>query len=98
MMQVIVLAVLLAGNPESCHLCHSDVKVQFASSIHAKENLSCTSCHNGDPKATNEQTAHKPPFRSLRNRKDIPNVCSECHSDAEKMKPHGLPTDQFALY
>ena len=25
-------------------------------------------------------------------------TCSRCHSDAEYMKPYGIPTDQFANY
>lgn len=81
-----------------CETCHSDVKVEFKSSVHSREGFTCTNCHGGDPKASSETAAHSGSFRSLKDRKQIPLACASCHSDSAKMKAYGLPTDQMALY
>jgi len=81
-----------------CETCHSDVKVEFKSSVHFREGFTCTSCHGGDPKASVETAAHGGSFRSLKDRKQIPLACASCHSDSARMKAYGLPTDQLALY
>ncbi len=29
---------------------------------------------------------------------NVPALCSSCHSDAQRMQPYGIPTDQFDVY
>lgn len=98
----LMVVLLLASGPNAgsnyCELCHSDVKVEFQSSIHENEGLTCVSCHGGDPSRDTVQQAHGGSFKSLKSRKDVPESCATCHSDSEKMRAYGLPTDQMALY
>jgi len=81
-----------------CTLCHPDVRVQFDRSRHRAEEVRCTACHGGDPLALKVETAHAGDFRGIPKRRDIPSLCSSCHSDVERMRGYNLPTDQFALY
>src|SRR5262249_21798450 len=41
-----------------CTLCHPDVRVEFERSIHSNEEVTCVSCHGGDPTAADVETAH----------------------------------------
>ncbi len=95
------LALLLAAAPEAgnlCTLCHPDVRVEFERSIHHSENVTCTSCHGGDPSASSVDAAHRGRFRGRIARKDVPEACAVCHADTSMMRPYNLPTDQLALY
>jgi hypothetical protein len=89
---------LMTGSVNNCELCHSDLKVEFLPSVHAREGISCVDCHGGNPAMDNEKGAHAGAFRSWMDRKQIPNACASCHSDESRMKAYGLPTDQLALY
>ncbi|MBI5876585.1 MAG: cytochrome c3 family protein [Chloroflexi bacterium] len=52
----------------------------------------CFTCHDGHAtKKTNDPTAN---VYSM----NVPALCSSCHSNADYMKPYGIPTNQFALY
>jgi predicted CXXCH cytochrome family protein len=104
-----IAAVLLAatlvtpGSPAAlttnqCILCHPDIKVLFEKSRHHAEEVTCVACHGGNPAAITVEAAHAGNFRGVPKRKDIPALCSTCHSDVGRMRPYNLPTDQFALY
>src|SRR5262245_22398942 len=98
-MYILLLVAALTGSTvNNCQVSHSDIKVQYAASVHAHEDLSCTTCHGGDASVQDRKLAHTGDFRSLRDRKQIPAECGSCHSSTEKMKPYGLSTDQVALY
>lgn len=90
-----MIAALLAT---LCTMCHPDVRVQFENSIHGREEVTCVSCHGGDPRATTVAGAHDGGFRGAIPRRQIPSLCASCHADAEMMRPWNLPTDQYALY
>lgn len=81
-----------------CTVCHSDKQVELQGSAHAREGIECVDCHGGDPKAQTVAGAHINNFRRSFDRKQIVELCATCHSDQAKMKPYGIPTDQFALY
>ncbi len=93
-----LLALPGAGAAGKCGECHPEERVSFASSVHAREGVGCTSCHGGDDAVLESQPAHRGAFRSLSGRSEISGVCAECHASHEKMRPYNLPVDQYALY
>lgn len=52
----------------------------------------CTDCHEAHliRRATDARSNTHP--------LNIPGLCAECHADADRMRPYGIPTDQFAEY
>jgi hypothetical protein len=101
----ILLIFLLSNNVNaqeqvnSCVICHSDKKVEYAQSIHSQRGIKCTDCHGGDAsimdlKSMDPQTG----FKAKPKRKEIPELCASCHSDVKLMTPYGLITDQFEHY
>lgn len=81
-----------------CIVCHSDKQVELQDSVHAREGIRCSDCHGGDSKAQTVAGAHTNNFRPSFDRKQLVQLCAGCHSDQARMKPYGIPTDQFALY
>ncbi len=52
----------------------------------------CIDCHGShDIKKASDPTAAVYPL-------NVPALCSSCHADTAKMKPYGIPTDQFEVY
>ncbi len=87
-----------AGAEESCGTCHPNVKIEYAESNHAKT-FSCTACHGGDGTVVSlEAHASTKGYIGKPGRADIPALCASCHADPTRMKPFGLPTDQYAQY
>ena len=84
--------------PESCVTCHPDVRTQYEQGVH-REQFGCTGCHGGDP-AVLDASAHAPDkgYMGAAGRLQIPALCGGCHSDAARMRPFGIPTDQYARY
>jgi hypothetical protein len=95
-----------------CGSCHSDPTVmkqyglptdQYAkywTSVHGQQLLAhsdtqvaiCTDCHGvHDIAKTTDPTSMVYPDH-------VPDLCSSCHSDAAKMQPYGIPTNQYAIY
>jgi predicted CXXCH cytochrome family protein len=98
-----------APTKNSCLDCHSvmpeNLNVSedtYSHSIHAQKGVTCANCHGGDP--TNDDAdkamSRKAGFKGHIDRKQIPLLCSSCHSDAERMKRSnpGLRVDQFQQY
>ncbi|HVN07670.1 MAG TPA: cytochrome c3 family protein [Patescibacteria group bacterium] len=109
----LILGVTLCALPtgaqqNSCIDCHGSLDPplqvtadQFASDIHAQKGLNCASCHGGDPaKADMDAMSKKAGFRGKPDRKQIPEFCGRCHSDAAYMRQYNpsLRTDQLAQY
>ena len=99
--------------PALCGSCHSDAAfmrqynpslrtdqlAQYRTSQHGKRlaagdtNVAvCTDCHG----VHNLRPASDP--RSKVYALNVAATCSQCHSDAQRMKPYGIPTNQFASY
>jgi predicted CXXCH cytochrome family protein len=100
-----VLAVALAAGPSSgvlaggqCGVCHPTERVAFEDSVHAREQVGCEDCHGGDPQSIEVDRAHRGRFRSLEDRREIPDLCARCHSDPAMMRPYNLPTEQYVIY
>jgi len=94
---VFVLAVALAQTEPGCAACHAPERSAEAGASHALS-ASCIDCHGGDPKQSDKTLAHGAGFTGKIERRAVPALCSRCHSDARKMNPYGLPTDQLAQY
>lgn len=99
--------------PALCGGCHSDAAfmrqynpslrtdqlAQYKTSQHGKKLAAgdssvavCTDCHG----VHNLRPASDP--RSKVYALNVAGTCSQCHSDAQRMKPYGIPTNQFASY
>jgi hypothetical protein len=99
---------LRAQAENTCLACHGSLdppfqvtEQQFTSDIHAQKGLTCASCHGGDPaKADMEAMSKAAKFRGKIARKDVPELCGRCHSDAAFMRQYNpsLRTDQLAQY
>lgn len=87
------------GQPQ-CLICHSEIKVDYVGSEHAKFDVTCTACHGGDPDTLEMEAAHDPAagYRGAPSRQEIPLLCASCHASPTKMKPYGLPIDQYEEY
>jgi len=110
----LLLALLLFGGrtfaqaQNTCLVCHGAMdpplqvsEQQFASDVHAQKGLTCASCHGGDPtKADMEAMSKAAKFRGKIERKDVPELCGRCHSDAGFMRQYNpsLRTDQLSQY
>ncbi len=99
--------------PQLCATCHSDAAyiqkfnpslrtdqlAQYKTSVHGQRLAKgdqqvavCTDCHSLHgilPAGDSRSSVH--PL-------NVAATCSRCHSDAQRMKPYGIPTDQFAGY
>jgi hypothetical protein len=83
---------------EQCGVCHPTERVDFQRSVHARENISCADCHGGDPFSVDVEQAHRGSFLDMADRRRIPGMCAECHSDSSMMRPYNLPTEQYVIY
>ena len=100
---------LSAQTKNSCLDCHSNlpeplgVSVEtYSQNIHASKGLTCAACHGGDASSEDPEKAmsRAAGWKGKIERKQIPELCSSCHSDAERMKKYnpGLRVDQFQQY
>jgi len=86
------------GAAGKCGVCHPAERVQFETSPHAREQVSCVSCHGGDDRSLAQGVAHGSGFRGRPARAAIPALCASCHASETRMRAYNLPVDQFALY
>jgi hypothetical protein len=98
-----------AQTGNSCLDCHSNlpeplgVSVEtYSQNIHGQKGLTCAACHGGDASSDDPEKAmsRAAGWKGKIDRKQIPELCSSCHSDAERMKKFnpGLRVDQFQQY
>lgn len=83
-----------------CIVCHSELKSDYLGNRHADAGVSCVQCHGGDARTLDEAEAHSESasFRGVPSRTSEPLLCAGCHADPARMRPYGLPTDQFEAY
>ena len=97
--------------PALCASCHARVELmrqydlptdqyaQYQQSVHGLKlaqgdtNVAtCFICHDQHgTKEVNDPTSNVYP-------QNVPKLCASCHSNAELMKPYGIPTNQYDLY
>jgi hypothetical protein len=112
---VIVVWVICSGlmafaqTKNSCLDCHSNLPEPlgvtaetYGQNIHAQKGLTCAACHGGDAGSDDPEKAmsRAAGWKGKIERKQIPELCSSCHSDAEQMKKYnpGLRVDQLQQY
>ncbi|MBI1825846.1 MAG: hypothetical protein HY287_06010 [Planctomycetes bacterium] len=96
----------VTAKPVDCAACHADRHKELAGSVHST--LHCQECHGGSdsyvvegelPKSDGgAKFDHGSSFKGHVERRDIPQLCGECHTDVARMNPYGLRTDQLAAY
>jgi len=86
------------ASAEGCAVCHGEQAVALARSVHADAGFACTTCHGGDPLASEAELAHGGDFRPLTGPVASVTSCGECHADPERMRVTGLRSDPLALY
>ena len=98
-----------AQTKNSCLDCHSNlpeplgVSVEtYSQNIHGQKGLTCAACHGGDASSDDPEKAmsRAAGWKGKIERRQIPELCASCHSDAERMKKYnpGLRVDQFQQY
>ena len=91
---------------DQCYACHKEIEnlpKDFSEiDVHKHANLSCSSCHGGDPNSDDQEIAMSPSkgFIGIPKRKDIPKFCGKCHSNIDFMRVYQprIATDQVAQY
>jgi hypothetical protein len=79
-----------------CIVCHRENRRAFAEGVHSERGIQCHDCHGGDPAAMQLPQAHRRPFIGTPTKLETIQVCGECHSDPNRMRPFGLPADEIA--
>lgn len=91
----------------SCIKCHGEMEEKllapveaFKQDIHQKFGLNCSDCHGGNPTEEDIDLAKDKTFKGSPQRKQIPELCSSCHSNSNYMRGFNpnLRVDQSALY
>jgi Rieske Fe-S protein len=83
---------------QNCVDCHREQAAQIVASVHDIE-LRCQDCHGGETSyAVAQDFDHGPSFRGKIARRDVPQLCGDCHADVQRMNPYGLRTDQLSAY
>lgn len=94
----------------SCFRCHrviddrrfSDPVREYVGDIHFEKGFGCVVCHGGDSTILDRRMAkdRSKGYIGVPDRRDIPQVCGRCHSDARFMKRYNpsLRIDQTAEY
>ncbi len=103
----LILPLAAEATVNTCLDCHGAMdpplrvsSEEFSANIHAQKGLTCASCHGGDPTSPDDAMSKKAGFRGHIDRKQIPQLCGSCHSDAAYMRQYNpsLRTDQLSQY
>lgn len=88
-----------------CVECHQnledtlkDVVINWQESVHKKAGVYCNDCHGGNPSDPDNAKDETAGFIGVPKPKDVPKICSRCHSDIRVMRKYNLKTDQLNLY
>ena len=83
----------VAAGKDSCVDCHSTLEGKLKApvsalrdSIHTHRGFSCASCHGGNAAEADARKAHGGNFKGKIARTEVPQLCAQCHSDANLMK------------
>jgi len=96
-----------ADGANGCADCHASldgrqkaIVEDWRTGIHGIGGVGCADCHGGDPRSDQITVAmsEEAGFLGVPSRDQTVGVCGSCHSDAERMRPYGLPTDQYSKY
>ena len=87
----------------SCHTEIDNVPKDFSENdVHRHANLTCASCHGGDPDSDDQDVAMSKSkgFVGAPSKKEIPQFCGKCHSNINYMRIYQprIATDQVSQY
>ncbi|HKJ68222.1 MAG TPA: cytochrome c3 family protein, partial [bacterium] len=93
----------------TCVTCHEMMGAPYESivtaqqpDVHGENGITCVDCHGGDPTSMDpeQSMSEAAGYIGTPDPTEIPQVCADCHSDAEYMGEFdpGLPVDQLAKY
>ncbi len=82
----------------ACLICHADKRRSFRLGIHSERGIRCHDCHGGNPASVEIEPAHRGRFLGHPTKVQTIELCSSCHSDADRMRQYGLHTDQLAEF
>lgn len=86
-----------APTEPQCGVCHGKKATSHSQSVHVRGGVTCVGCHGGDPWTNDSGRAHEG-LTSFEDRIEAVELCADCHSDPDRMRRHGLRTDQLAHY
>lgn len=106
---VSLCAAATAQTKNSCLDCHARLEgalriapESVQSDIHAQKGITCVTCHGGDASSDDKARSMSPAagYRGKVDKKQIPDLCGNCHSDAAYMRSFNpsLRTDQLSEY
>lgn len=81
----------------ACANCHSDQQEAYANSVHAKKDLvkgdhpTCISCHAGKDPHTITKAASRTRLQNI-------TLCTDCHSQTDRMKRYNVDVDAVHSY
>ena len=84
----------------SCINCHSEMVDDLKDSVHFQHGIYCNNCHGGDAAQKEKNLAKAPSagYVGVPDKKQIAQICGNCHADVETMNFYGIRTDQLARY
>lgn len=90
----------------SCVVCHKDLDDErltppvedWLASVHSKAGVGCESCHGGDPTNQDLEAMATDDYIGVPEATQIPELCSSCHSDPDKMRKYNLRVDEYDLF
>jgi hypothetical protein len=96
------------ADDNQCYACHvllvnerqRSVAVTWKESVHAAGGVICADCHGGDASSDKITVAmsREAGFIGVPSRRVTVGICGGCHSDADRMRPYGISTDQYSEY
>lgn len=92
------MPVVQSDSTYGCLICHADKRRAFRMGVHSERGIRCHDCHGGNPAAVQIQAAHRGRFLGHPSKLQTIQLCSSCHSDANRMRQYGLHTDQLAEF
>jgi len=88
----------LQDSTYGCLMCHAEKRRSFSMGVHSEHGMRCDDCHGGNPNTFDRQAAHRGQFLGRPDKRGVVRLCSSCHSDANRMRQFGLPSDQLAEF
>ncbi len=108
---VVVGVVFLLGRnvqaqTNSCVKCHQEQEDKYLAqpaldwqeSVHRTGGVACHTCHGGNPEIDGLEAMATDDFIGVPSPRQIPELCSSCHSNPDKMRKYNLRVDEFELF
>ncbi len=81
-----------------CLACHAAQREAATVGVHSQHGVTCVDCHGGNPDVRSLPGAHQGRFIGSPNKVQTALLCGSCHSNPNRMREYGLPTDELAQF